>query len=148
MNQNLLELIISELKKEKICPENIDTSIVKVYLDKIDPSVAENFSSKIVLMIIGHLKNILADNKIDLSDTSEILKLLKDLYIAAGELQNDQKKQITSQQLVDTVMNIINIVISLCMEDKNKAFLLVKIIETSGTFLLISLPEKISCKCC
>lgn len=150
MSDSLLNIIVNELKKYKLCAENVDITPIKALLDKIDPKVISKISDKIPIVIISHLKNILQDNKIDLSDTSEILELLKDLYTSIGELNNENSFKISSKQLVDIVMIIINAILSLCIEDKDKLNLLVKIIETSGTFLLFSLPEKISlfCKCC
>jgi hypothetical protein len=149
MTESLLNIIVKELQKENLYSENVDLEHVKNLLDKIDPTILDKISSIFPVVIVSHLKNILHDNKIDVSDTPEILELLKTLYSSIAEIRNEKSFVISSKDIVETTIIIVKSVLSLCIKD-NKLNFLLKIVEISGSLVLFSLPEQMSlfCKCC
>jgi len=146
---SFLDLLIKELEKVEIYPQGIvDLAPVIVIVDKIDKKLLEKITkeSTVINLIISQLINIVKDNKITIEDTPYIIEILKVLYTSLGQLENIQIK---SQDLVNIATDIIIIVLSICITNKEKLVTIVKIVETTGVFINFTMPitKTLSCKC-
>jgi hypothetical protein len=149
MEEKILNILYDELKKEKLCVENVDILNFKHLFDKIEINVLEKVSEKFPVTIISHLRNILKDEKIDLDDFDDILKILKELYTSINDLHNQKNTKIPLKDLIDATVVIINIILMVCVKDENRKQNLIKIVQVSQSFLFFTLPEiSIFCKCC